>query len=78
VNMPTARAVAKPRERVRAALSQRQHVESLSMLAILMVIQSLVELHSYAALGFVTLLTVGCRDILMVLLFAEEEGFIRE
>ena len=65
-------------ERIAATLSRRQHVESLSMLALLLVIQSLIELHtSYGTLGFITVITVGIRDMLIVLLFAEEEGFIK-
>jgi hypothetical protein len=71
------RAVAVPaRVRIRACLSQRHHVESLTLILIILVIQSLVELHEYSALGLISLLTVGCRDILLVLLFAEEEGLI--
>jgi hypothetical protein len=43
-----------------------------------MVVSSLMELHAYTALGLFTVFAIGCRDILVILLFAEEEGMFRE
>ncbi len=74
------RAVAPPapaRERVRATLSQRHHVEMITLLFILMAIQTLAELHFYIALAVSSPLLIGLRDIVVILLFAEEEGFLQ-
>jgi hypothetical protein len=70
-----AAAPAPVRTRVKAAVCQRQHVEQLSLVIITMVVSSLMELHAYTALSLFSVVAIGCRDILIVLLFAEEEGF---
>lgn len=69
----TARAVAPARDRIRACVSQRHHVEQVTIIAIVMIISSLMELHLYTALGIFSVVAIGCRDILVVLLFAEEK-----
>jgi hypothetical protein len=61
------------RQRVTATVSQRHHVEQLTLVAITMGVSSLLELHMYQALGLFSVLAIGLRDILIVLLFAEEE-----
>jgi hypothetical protein len=78
VTGPQARAVTvKPRDRVSATLARRQHVEHLSLILVLMIIQTIAELHMYFAIGLVSALMIGSRDILIVLLFAEEEAFLK-
>lgn len=59
--------------RVAACVSKRHHVEQLTLVAITLVISTLLELHDYSALGIFSVLAIGCRDMLLILLFAEED-----
>lgn len=70
-------AAATASQRIKGALSRRHHVEALALAVILMTIQALLDYHMYAALGIFTIVSIGLRDILVVLLFAEEEGHLR-
>lgn len=65
------------RERVALCFTHKRQVEQLLLIFTFLVIEMLVEMRAYAALGPVTILMIGLRDMLILLLFAEEEGLVR-
>jgi hypothetical protein len=75
VSVPTTAVSApRPRDRIRACLSQRHRVEQLTALIIVAIVQMLLDMHNYQALGYISIMGWVLRDIIIILLFAEEGG----